>query len=232
MIRYSPDGREGCSWQTSLIKERRDDANEIAYHSKIGGMRAVQPRRVVAQLPLKRREVILVPVSYRRVVIAAIVGHQKDEKAENEEGGDRAPLGAIGQGRASCLVTATKSGQRGSTHGQCVWVSLCGEASGMAWLGLRSLRPQRSCDVLSRAYALPSDLSCSPTALLPHPKIPAGALESETFDRRAWCSRRSRRRKRTKIVIPKGLSWAAKRRALYSLHGSGSRPIPSSINQV
>ena len=86
----------------------------------------------------------------------------------------------------------------------------------MAWLGLRSLRAAEAVDVSSRAYALPSDLSCSPTALLPHPKIPAGALESETFDRRAWCSRRSRRRKRTKIVIPKGLSWAAKRRALYT----------------
>ena len=90
----------------------------------------------------------------------------------------------------------------------------------------------------SRAYGLPSELSCKPTGLLPHPKIPASALESETFDRRAWCSRRSRRRKRTKIVIPKGLSWAAKRRALYTEvevdqchHQSIRSSAPTSANE-
>jgi hypothetical protein len=64
-------------------------------------------------------------VSHCRVFIAAVVGHQKDEETENEEGGDRAPLGAIGRDRVSCLVTATKDGwQRGSTHGSRLAVNL------------------------------------------------------------------------------------------------------------
>ena len=64
-------------------------------------------------------------ISYRGVIVTAIVGHQKDEETENEEGGDRAPLGAIGRGRDSCLVTATEDGwQRGRTHGRCLPVSL------------------------------------------------------------------------------------------------------------
>lgn len=60
-------------------------------------------------------------ISYRGVIITTVVGHQKDEETEDEEGGDGASLGAIGRGRASCLVTAAKGGwQRGSTHGRCL----------------------------------------------------------------------------------------------------------------
>ncbi|KAF8498249.1 hypothetical protein F5888DRAFT_1634158 [Russula emetica] len=40
---------------------------------------------------------------------AGFVGHQKYEETKDEEGGDRVPLGMIGRGRTSCLVTTAKN---------------------------------------------------------------------------------------------------------------------------
>ena len=58
------------------------------HHVEIGGIRAVQPGRVVAKLPLERGESVRILNTRSEIIAAAVVGHHEDEEAENEEGGD------------------------------------------------------------------------------------------------------------------------------------------------
>jgi hypothetical protein len=48
----------------------------------------VQPGRIVTQLPLERGEGVLILIPNGEVITAAMVGHHKEEEAENEKGGD------------------------------------------------------------------------------------------------------------------------------------------------